>query len=168
MTFKKQKGKTVLITGPTEGIGYELTKLFAKDHFNLVLVARNKIKLEEMANSLMKQFNIKVLVVTEDLSKVNSAKSIFDQVSKSQMEIDILVNNAGVALYGDFGRTDLMKELKDASAKYCYFNRNRKILLTKYASKKNGPNYQYCIYFSFSTRAKNVCLCSFKGLCTII
>lgn len=111
MTYKKQRNKTVLITGPTNGIGYELTKLFAKDGFNLILVSRNKPKLEEMANLLTKQFNNKVLVISEDLSKATSAKSIFEQVSKSQMEVDILVNNAGVALYGEFRNIDLKTEL---------------------------------------------------------
>ncbi|MEE6451366.1 SDR family oxidoreductase [Gottfriedia acidiceleris] len=138
MTVKKQKGKTVLITGPTEGIGYELTKLFAKDHFNLVLVARNKMKLEEMANSLKKQFNIKVLVITEDLSKVNSAKLIFDQVTTSQMEIDILVNNAGVALYGDFDQTDLNKELKMIHLNIVTLTELVKYFLPKMLQKKSG------------------------------
>ncbi|WP_129689797.1 SDR family NAD(P)-dependent oxidoreductase [Gottfriedia acidiceleris] len=138
MNFKKTKGKTVLITGPTEGIGYELTKLFAKDHFNLVLVARNKTKLEEMANSLMKQFNIKVLVISEDLSKANSAKSIFDQVLKSQMEIDILVNNAGVALYGDFGQTDLKKELTMIQLNIVTLTELVKYFLPNMLQKKSG------------------------------
>ncbi|PEJ58389.1 short-chain dehydrogenase [Bacillus sp. AFS002410] len=111
MTLKNQKRKTVLITGATNGIGFELTKLFAKDQFNLILVARNRNKLEEMAISLMKQFSIKVLVISEDLSQASSAKSIADQVLKSEMEVDLLINNAGVALYGNFGFTDLEKEL---------------------------------------------------------
>ncbi|MEH7512986.1 SDR family oxidoreductase [Gottfriedia acidiceleris] len=138
MTFKKQMGKTVLITGPTEGIGYELTKLFAKDHLNLVLVARNKIKLEEIANSLIKQFNIKVLVISEDLSKAHSAKAIFDQVSKSQIEIDILVNNAGVALYGDFGQTDLKKELEMIQLNIVTLTELVKYFLPNMLQKKSG------------------------------
>jgi len=138
MNLRKQKNKTALITGPTEGIGYELTKLFAKDHFNLVLVARNKIKLEEMASSLMKQFNIKVLVISEDLSKVNSAQSIFDLVSKSQMEIDILVNNAGVALYGGFGQTDLKKELKMIQLNIITLTELVKYFLPNMIQKKSG------------------------------
>ncbi|WP_088012428.1 SDR family NAD(P)-dependent oxidoreductase [Gottfriedia acidiceleris] len=138
MNFKKQKSKTVLITGPTEGIGYELTYLFAKDHFNLVLVARNKIKLEKMAISLMKQFNIKVMVISEDLSKENSAQSIFDQVLKSQMEIDILVNNAGVALYGEFCQTDLNKELKMIQLNIVTLTELVKYFLPNMIQKKSG------------------------------
>ena len=45
-----------LITGASGGIGYELAKLFAKDHHNLVLVARNGPRLAQVADELQRQF----------------------------------------------------------------------------------------------------------------
>ena len=52
--------KTVLITGASTGIGYELAKLFAKDKYELIIIARNETKLSETASFLIKDYNVKV------------------------------------------------------------------------------------------------------------
>ena len=59
--------QTVLITGASGGIGYEFAKLFAKDHYSLVLVARNAAKLTQIANELQRQFGVSVKTVVLDL-----------------------------------------------------------------------------------------------------
>ena len=53
--------KTALITGASSGIGYELTKLFARDGFGLVLVARDAPRLEKMADELRRSSNVRTL-----------------------------------------------------------------------------------------------------------
>ena len=88
-------GKTALITGATKGIGYELTKLFAADSYNLVLVARNKDDLKELQKDLRKKHNINVTIIAKDLSVPNVALEIFRETIKKQIVIDVLVNNAG-------------------------------------------------------------------------
>ena len=80
--------KNVLITGASIGIGYELSKLFAQDGYNLVLVARNEEKLKQMADELKEKFGISTKVISKDLSVIKSPKEIFDEmfrISKNQI-----------------------------------------------------------------------------------
>jgi uncharacterized protein len=104
--------QTVLITGGSGGIGYELAQLFAGNGYSLVLVARNRDKLEEIKNDFEKRFGIFVKVINKDLSKPSAAKEIFDTLQKESHVIDILVNNAGYGSYGTFAETDLEFQLE--------------------------------------------------------
>ena len=61
--------QTALITGASAGIGYELSKIFAKNGYNLVLVSRNKQRLEGIAEEIKNQHEIIVKVIAKDLSK---------------------------------------------------------------------------------------------------
>src|SRR4051794_9333580 len=81
-----------LITGASSGIGWELAKLFAADKFNLVLVARNEERLNQLATELRTQNNIEVKVLAKDLSLPNKPQEIFDELRATP--ISILVNNA--------------------------------------------------------------------------
>jgi short-subunit dehydrogenase len=93
--------KTALITGASSGIGMELATVFAKQKENLVLVARNAAKLEEMAKELTSKHGIKVNVLAIDLSELNSAQKVYMTIAKKTIcHIDYLINNAG---FGDFG-----------------------------------------------------------------
>ncbi|NOX88300.1 MAG: SDR family oxidoreductase [Calditrichaeota bacterium] len=103
--------KTALITGASSGIGLELAKLFAKENYNLVLVARNKDKLEQSARELTEKNNISITVIAKDLSVRTSPKEIFDELKEKSVPVDILVNNAGFQVYGLFSETDLEREL---------------------------------------------------------
>jgi len=96
------KTQTALITGASGGIGYELAKLFARDHSNLVLVARNAEKLNQVASELQSQFGITVKTVALDLASPPAAKSLFDQMQREGVAVDVLVNNAGFGSFGEF------------------------------------------------------------------
>jgi len=104
--------KTALVTGASSGIGYELSRLFARDGYNLVLVARNKQKLNQLADDLRENFRVSTKVIPKDLSITASPKEIFDELQKESTRIDVLVNNAGFNVYGYFSETDLKKELQ--------------------------------------------------------
>ena len=93
---------TALITGASGGIGYELAKLFAKDHHNLVLVARSGGKLTQVADELQRQFGISAKPVALDLTVSPAPQALFDQMQREGMVIDFLVNNAGYGKHGAF------------------------------------------------------------------
>ena len=76
----QNKHKTALITGGTSGIGLELARLFAKDRYNLVIVARNQNESDAAANEL-RQFGVEVTTIAKDLSKMEDAKSLCNEIS---------------------------------------------------------------------------------------
>jgi short-subunit dehydrogenase len=94
---------TVLITGATGGIGYELAKLFARDHHNLVLVARSGDKLTQVATELQTH-GVTVKTVALDLAAPPAPKFLFDQLQREGIVIDILINNAGFGAFGEFAQ----------------------------------------------------------------
>ncbi len=104
--------KAALITGASSGIGYELTRLFARDEYNLVLVARNQKQLMQMADELQEKYSVSVKVISKDLSAASAPEEIFTELQQESIEIDALVNNAGFAVYGLFSETDLDAELQ--------------------------------------------------------
>jgi len=95
-------GQTALITGASGGIGYELAKLFARDHFDLVLVARSSEKLNQVAAELQSKFGITVKTVALDLAAAPGARFLFEQMQREGVAVDVLVNNAGFGGFGEF------------------------------------------------------------------
>ena len=96
--------QTVLITGASGGIGYELAKLFAHDRYTLVLVARNAERLAQVATELQNQFGNTVRTVPLDLASPAAPKFLFDQLQREHIPIDILINNAGFGAFGEFAK----------------------------------------------------------------
>ncbi|MEG0161863.1 MAG: SDR family NAD(P)-dependent oxidoreductase, partial [Aurantimicrobium sp.] len=87
-------GKTTLITGASSGIGVHFAEGFAARGSNLVLVARRKELLADLAAKLTKNYGVTVDVITEDLSVPGSGAALAKKVSKKHT-VDVLVNNAG-------------------------------------------------------------------------
>ena len=92
---------TALITGASGGIGYELAKLFSRDHHNLVLVARSADKLGQVAGE-MQALVLSVKAVSLDLGEPPAPSFLFDQLKREGIAVDILINNAGFGALGKF------------------------------------------------------------------
>ena len=101
--------KTALITGASEGIGYEFAKLFAQKGNNLILVARNEKKLQSMVPELS-SYNIDVQVYAKDLSITDNAKFIYEDLKNRNITIDYLVNNAGFGINNNYVDIEWQKE----------------------------------------------------------
>lgn len=95
-----------LVTGASSGIGLEIAKYLDKLGYEVILVARNKEKLEDVAKTLTHKSKIIVM----DLQQIEDIKSLYVLVKND--DIDILVNNAGFGLCGNFTELDLSKELE--------------------------------------------------------
>jgi short-subunit dehydrogenase len=100
-----------LITGATSGIGLELAKLFAKDKYNLVIVARSQDELSQTGNELQQQYGIQVTSIAKDLFEPQAPFDVYQQVKAQGIQIDVLVNDAGQGQYGAFTTTDINREL---------------------------------------------------------
>ncbi len=101
--------QTALITGASSGIGLELAKVFARNQYNLILVARSEAKLESLKSELSEQYGIQAVVLSHDLTDKDAPARLFDQVQQQNLTVDVLVNNAGYGDYAEFVNSDWEK-----------------------------------------------------------
>jgi short-subunit dehydrogenase len=106
-----QKKEYALITGATSGIGYELSKLFAKDGYNLVIVARGEEGLDRTATEIEREFGVNVIKISKDLFETENAFALYREVKQQGIEVTLLVNDAGQGVYGEFIETNIEREL---------------------------------------------------------
>lgn len=101
------KGRTVLITGASFGIGEAFAYYLASLGANLVLTARSVDKLKQIADELKRKHAIAVHVIPADLSNNNAPQQIYDQVMAAELRVDVLINNAGFGKWAYFHAVDL-------------------------------------------------------------
>lgn len=103
---------TALITGASNGIGLELARIHASKGDDLVLVARNLSKLDELKTEFERQHKVNVHVIGKDLSAIGAADEVYAETRRLNLDIDYLINNAGFGDFGMFTDTDWNKELQ--------------------------------------------------------
>jgi uncharacterized protein len=130
--------ETALITGASNGIGLELAKIHASNGGNLVLVARNKSKLDELKTELENEYKISVYIIGKDLSLTNAAQEVYDETSKQKIQIDYLINNAGFGDFGMFTETDWNKELQMINLNITTLTQFTKLYLKDMVVRKSG------------------------------
>ena len=96
-------GKLALVTGASTGIGYAIAKELANRGANLIISAtsRSEDKLHELSSEI-KDIGAECHIFMEDLSRLNSGRSLYDQIKLQNLHVDLLVNNAGYGRWGTF------------------------------------------------------------------
>ena len=95
-----------VITGASSGIGEALAHLFAPEQQTLVLVARRKDKLDDLAKALNSKYGIKVHSIALDLQQAGAAAQLMNEISNLKLTVDTLVNNAGFGVSAPFAKSD--------------------------------------------------------------
>lgn len=96
------KNKTVLVTGASSGIGISFCRQLALAGANLVITARRKDRLEELADELSRMYKAGITVLPCDLSDPEGPGKLVNEINSRDIRIDILVNNAGFGFNGKF------------------------------------------------------------------
>jgi short-subunit dehydrogenase len=104
--------QTVLITGASSGIGRSLAELFARDGYDVVLVARRAAELQEQARDLADRHRVVARAIPADLAKAEGAPFLYTQLQRIGIDVDVLVNNAGVGMQGAFAELPLDRQLQ--------------------------------------------------------
>ncbi|MCS6967571.1 MAG: SDR family oxidoreductase [Cytophagales bacterium] len=100
------KGKVVIITGASSGIGKALAQVFGRNGSDLVITGRNKEALEETAEHLRQQ-GIRVVAVQADVTRPADNERMARAALEAFGKIDVLINNAGISMRALFEEVDL-------------------------------------------------------------
>ncbi len=105
------KGKNILVTGAAMGIGKGLSKCFAKEGANIILVdlPAQKELLEKWAAELQSKFRIRTWTFYRDLAESDGPEQLYKQIVKDVTEVHVLVNNAGICWFGRFSEMPMKK-----------------------------------------------------------
>ena len=101
--------EVAIITGASGGIGYEIALLFAEKKIDILIVARNEKKLENIKSAIEQQYNISVFCVATDLATSEGIVDINHCVNSNNLSVNYLVNNAGFGDYGFFTERSMEK-----------------------------------------------------------
>lgn len=119
-----------LITGASSGIGKEMAMYLSEQDIEVVLVAKDKNKLEEV----QKQIKTKSQIICTDLSDAQNCIDLYKKIG----DIDILINNAGFGTTGSFTETDFITELNMISTNICAVHTLTKLFLPGMKEKNSG------------------------------
>ena len=105
------KGKWALVTGASAGIGKALAEELAAGGTHLLLTARRRDRLEELASLLRSKFQIQAEIFEADLSRPSAPQEIFNFAQEKGIAIDLLINNAGFGQFGELTAVDTQRLL---------------------------------------------------------
>ncbi|MFC1513706.1 SDR family NAD(P)-dependent oxidoreductase [candidate division KSB1 bacterium] len=107
--FVSKFGPWALVTGASSGIGAEFCRQLAEKGLNIIMTARRKDRMEELADEIRKNYDVNIKIIPADLSKDGFLDSLLPEINSR--EIGLLINNAGFGNTGTFLDNNIEKEL---------------------------------------------------------
>lgn len=129
---------TALITGASSGIGKELARVFAANHHALILVARDRARLEALATELHQKYLVPVRVEVCDLADRAALEALIAKFDAERIVVDVLVNNAGVGIEGEFAEIEWSREREMIDVNAVALVRLTKAFLPQMVNRRSG------------------------------
>lgn len=130
--------ETVLVTGASSGIGRELARLFAAERSDLVLVARRREQLEQLAGELTQKHGVQVRVLVHDLADPAAPTAIAEDLAAAGVSVDVLVNNAGFGAVGTVAEIPLQRQLDMLQVNVLALTHLTRLLLPGMLQRRRG------------------------------
>lgn len=131
-------GKWALVTGASAGIGRALAEELAASGTNLVLTARRRDRLEQLASTLGNKHGVRTEIVVADLARPEAPGQIYTFLKGKGIEIELLVNNAGFGAYGAFHESELSRDLEMVQVNCAAVVKLTRIFLPEMVARKHG------------------------------
>lgn len=156
--------KTALITGASSGIGFELSKIFARKGYDLVLVSQNEENLRKAVSRLNEQnTDVQITMFPKDLAQSSSPQEIYHFVKEKSIQIDVLVNNAGIQVYGNFHEQNLEDYIRLMSVNMFALTSLSKLFLDDMTKRNSGKILNVASTGAFQPCPLNAVYCASKA-----
>ena len=129
---------TALVTGAAAGLGRDYARLFAADGHDVVLVARRRERLEELAREIGAKNGVQTHVLPLDLGDREAPRRCAEELRARGVAIDFLVNNAGLGTNGAFAESDPAKQLEMIQVNVTTLVELTRLLLPDMIARKRG------------------------------
>lgn len=127
-----------VITGASSGIGRDLADLYARDGYDLLLVARRRDVLDRLGRELMEQHGVSCDVFPADLARRLERERLVARLRALDARIEALVNNAGFGTHGYFHETELERELEIIEVNVAAVTHLSKVVLPGMLARRRG------------------------------
>lgn len=127
-----------IVTGASSGIGRELAELFARDGHDLILVARRRDVLEQLARTLTDRYGVSCDPFVADLARRLEREHLAARIRTVDQYVAALVNNAGLGTHGYFHETTLERELEIIEVNIAALTHLTKLVLPGMLARRRG------------------------------